>query len=101
LGYSTRHHRPGCPEHIVMSTAPLLKTSSVRIAYTSTDGYRAEAAFSSRRAASPQAGMLDAIDEMARILALFGFAGEARAVVSDACDRVKADREAKATGAQS
>jgi hypothetical protein len=82
-------HRERC------MTAPTIKSASVRIAYSSSDGYRAETGFGSNRAPTPQAAMLDAIDELARILALFGFGDDAQAAVSDACSRVKADREVK------
>lgn len=71
---------------------PKLKSASVRMIYTSTDGYRAETGFSSRQAATPQEALLGAIDELARVLALFGFADEAQAAVTDACERVKAHR---------
>lgn len=82
-----------------MST-PTLKSTSVRIAYSSSDGYRAESGYGSSKAATPRDALVGAIDELARILALFGFEDEARAAVEDACKRVKAASNAKATGAK-
>lgn len=74
--------------------AVTFKSTSVRIAYSSSDGYRCESAYSSGRAVTPKAALVDAIDELARILALFGFEDETRAAVEDAFKRVKADRAA-------
>lgn len=71
---------------------PKLKSCSVRITYSATDGYRSEVGFGSNRASSPHAALLDAIDELARVLALFGFADEACTAVAQACNRVNADR---------
>lgn len=73
-------------------TAPTLKSASVQLIYRASDGYRMTTGFSSRMAETPSATLLAAIDELARVLALFGFEEEARSAVDDACNRVKANR---------
>lgn len=73
-------------------SAPTLKSASVQLIYRASDGYRMTTGFSSRMAETPQATLLGAIDELARVLAVFGYEEEARSAVDDACNRVKTDR---------
>lgn len=76
---------------------PKLKRSSATIRYRATDGYRSEVTFSQigRRGIDcpPEAPLLEAIDELARLLALFGFEKQAREKVDEACKRVAEWRE--------
>ncbi len=71
-------------------TDPTIKRCAVLFTYTGSDGYRAETRWSSRMcpANQPQVALLDAIEELARITALFGFAEEAKKRVADAQARV-------------
>lgn len=76
---------------------PTLKSTSVQIKYTASDGYRSEVGFGSNRSATPQAALIGSIEELARVLALFGFEAEARAAVDASFARVaewRANREA-------
>lgn len=73
-------------------SAPTLKSASVQLIYRASDGYRMTTGFSSRMADTTSATLIAAIDELARVLALFGYEEEARSAVDDACNRVKADR---------
>jgi hypothetical protein len=70
---------------------PTLKRARVTIAYTGSDGYRSE--FSCKggagAVASPEKAMLASIDELARLLALFGFENQARETVEQAFTRVR------------
>lgn len=77
---------------------PTLKSASVQIEYTSSDGYRSQVGFGGYRAATPQAALIGSIEEMARILALFGFEAEARSTVDGAFQRVAQWRSARAAG---
>lgn len=74
---------------------PKLKTASVDIRYSSDDGFRTEVGFSHRRASSPEAALIDAIDEIARIATLFGAGDRAIAAVNDAVTRTGAALAAK------
>lgn len=67
---------------------PTLKSASTKLIYTASDGYRCEMGNNSKHAASPQAALIGAIDELARVLALFGFEAEARAATESAFQRV-------------
>lgn len=67
---------------------PTLKSASTKLVYTASDGYRCEMGNSSKLAGSPQAALLGAFDELARVLALFGFESEARAAAESAFQRV-------------
>lgn len=86
---------------------PTLKRTSVRIKYTGSDGYRAEFStkggtgsvnFKSGEEVPPQAALIFALEELARLTALFGFEAEARAAAEGAFARVaewRAQRGAK------
>ena len=67
---------------------PTLKSTSVQIMYSADDGYRSEVGFGSNRAATPQGALIGGIEELARVLALFGFEAEAKAAVDGAFQRV-------------
>lgn len=69
-------------------TDPTLKSASTKLVYTASDGYRCELGHSSKQAGSPQAALIGSIDELARILALFGFEAEAREATESAFRRV-------------
>jgi hypothetical protein len=73
---------------------PTLKSTSVQIKYSSSDGYRSEVGFGSNRAPTPQAALIGSIEELARVLALFGFEAEAKSAVDGAFRRVAAWRAA-------
>ena len=76
------------------STDPKLKRTSVKIAYSATDGYRVETMYSNTpRGAdfvtpSPESVLLDALEELARLTALFGFGNEALERFNAARERV-------------
>lgn len=76
---------------------PTLKSASVQINYTGSDGYRSEVGFSSTRTkAAPHLVLVEGLEELARVLALFGYETDARAAVDAACKRVaerRANRE--------
>lgn len=69
---------------------PTLKTTTVTIAYSSSDCYSSKVGFSSRRAETPQQTIIDAIDELARIATLFGFGERAQAQAAEAVARTQA-----------
>lgn len=74
---------------------PKLTRVRVVVAYSSDDGYFSETTMSSSASHAPApATLLEAIDELSRIAALFGFADEARAKFDAAQARV-ADFKAK------
>jgi hypothetical protein len=93
-----------------MSADPTLKRTLVRIDYTSSDGYRADAQFkggtgSKHRVTGeeilPEKALLGALEELARLTALFGFEDQAMEKFNGARQRVfewRATRAAKATG---
>lgn len=83
---------------------PTLKRTKVSIAYTSSDGYRME--FDAKTSPThknlrtgepvpPEDAMLAAVEELSRILALFGFADEARARFDKAATSVATWRAAR------
>lgn len=92
---------------------PTLKRTKVVISYTGSDGYRSEMTLKGGTGSHhlvtgaevpPQAALLAAVDELARITALFGFADEAMAEFTAAHLRVaqwRASRKLKTTGENS
>jgi hypothetical protein len=83
-------------------TDPTLKRSSVAINYTSSDGYRKSVTLSNRgrmgMSPPPQAPLLEAIEELSRLCALFGFGEEAAKRVAEARARVDAWRSQRDGG---
>jgi hypothetical protein len=79
-----------------MSSDPTLKRSSVTINYTASDGYSMQVNYSNiGRMGSkppPEMPLLEAIEELARLCALFGFGDAAAAGVAEAMGRVEAWR---------
>lgn len=75
-----------------MSTTqdPTLKTASVTIKYTSSDSYSIETQFSGggKRPISAEDTLLAAIDELARLAALFGLQEKANQMMDEAIQRV-------------
>ena len=75
---------------------PTLTRSSVTINYTANDGYRSAVNYSNRgmmgRKPPPEAPLLDAIEELSRLCALFGFGEQATRRVMEARTRVDAWR---------
>lgn len=78
---------------------PTLKRSSVTINYTASDGYRSAVNYSNRgqmgRQPPPELPLLDAIEELSRLCALFGFGEQAAQRVAEARERVDAWRTAR------
>ena len=78
---------------------PTLKRSSVTINYTASDGYRIAVNYSNRgqmgRQPPPELPLLDAIEELSRLCALFGFGEQAAQRVAEARERVDAWRTAR------
>lgn len=78
---------------------PTLKRSNVTINYTASDGYRSAVNYSNRgkmgQQPPPELPMLDAIEELSRLCALFGFGDEAAKRVAEARERVNAWRTAR------
>jgi hypothetical protein len=72
---------------------PTLKRSSVRIVYSASDGYRSEVTYSSIGRMGikppPEAPILEAIEELARLSELFGFGERAATAVAEAQCRVR------------
>lgn len=62
---------------------PKLKKACVEITYEASDGYRSGFSVRSGRGTGhpPETAMLAAVEELARLLALFGFEDEARSRV--------------------
>lgn len=71
---------------------PTLKRASVTINYAASDGYRLTVNYSNRGrmgvSPPPEAPLLDAIEELTRIAALFGFGADALDRASQAIGRV-------------
>jgi hypothetical protein len=67
---------------------PTLKRTSVTIKYTASDGYSQDVGYSSARASSPEAVLIEALEELARLTALFGFEDRALAAFNAARQRV-------------
>lgn len=75
---------------------PKIVRSRVVVDYSADDGYACEVGYKGTKDA-PASGLLSGLDEIARLLALFGMQDEARRVVDDAFGRVaawKSKREA-------
>lgn len=70
---------------------PVLTYAAVQIAYHANDGYRGTESIGGR-GQDPKVAMLAALDELTRVLALFGFETEARAAAEGAFERVAAFR---------
>lgn len=81
---------------------PTLKRSSVTINYAASDGYRSSVNYSNRGRMGinplPQDPLLEAIEELSRLCALFGFGDEAAKRVAEARERVDQWRNESATG---
>lgn len=76
---------------------PKLKRTSVQIRYTSSDGYRSEFGAKAGEGSKnlktgedvpPQHALIEALGELARLAALFGFEAEAREAAEGAFARV-------------
>lgn len=88
---------------------PTLKRTKTSIAYTSSDGYRMEFdAKASPTSKNTRTGepvplhepLLAAVEELSRILALFGFADEAKARFDKAATNIAAWRAARGLAVQ-
>ena len=85
-------------------TDPTLKRTSVQINYTASDGYRSTVGYNNAPRGehfvtpAPEAVFLDALEELARLTALFGFADEALTRFTAARERVAAWRSQHAKG---
>lgn len=77
-------------------SAPTLKRVKAVIGYTSSDKYSMEVGYSSHnnKHLPPHVPLLDAFEELSRILHLFGHGEEAMQRAKDAADRVAAWRNA-------
>ena len=74
---------------------PKLERTSVEIRYTADDGYSSVCGYRTGKGAPvhgdatrPEGALLSALEELARITALFGFEAEARKTVDEAFARV-------------
>ena len=64
-----------------------LRRSRVVVTYSAADGYSSNASYKCAKE-TPQQGMLNGLEELARLTALFGFEDEAEKVFTDARQRV-------------
>lgn len=76
-----------------MTGDPTIVTASVQIAYRASDGFSSKQAFSlatkeAREDCPPVKPMLDAFEELARLLVLFGYEPQAEAVFLSTRQRV-------------
>lgn len=81
---------------------PKLKRTSVTVRYTADDGYRSETTYTTSGHHPPipaEVPLLDALEELARLTALFGFCDEAKARFDAAQKRVSDWREGRKVGA--
>lgn len=81
---------------------PKLTAASVTVCYTSDDGRRSEALYKNTTKQKPEAALLEGLEEVARLLALFGFETEAVRAFNGALQRVhdwKVAREKEKGGA--
>lgn len=78
---------------------PTLTRFSLDMGYTASDGYSMKVGYASGKQATPEAAILDALDELTRIAALFGYGDQAAARSAAAIKRV-ADWRASRTTAQ-
>lgn len=69
---------------------PTLKTASITIKYTASDGYKMVAQFDGggKRSATAEDVLLAGIDELARLAALFGLQDKADQMMNEAIRRV-------------
>ena len=68
---------------------PSLKKVSVRISYEADDGYRSVVSYESRKdGASPNFALIEALEELSRLTALFGVEYQAKEVFEAARARV-------------
>lgn len=74
---------------------PKLIRSSVIVRYAADDNYHSSTEFEGKKDANPEANLLSGLDEIARILALFGFEKEAREALDDALLRVAEWRKSR------
>jgi hypothetical protein len=88
-----------------MRTDPTLKRTTVVIKYTSSDGYRAELTTKGGEGTAhrvtgepvpPQRALISALEELARLTALFGFEDEALEAFTGARQRVAEWRASRA-----
>lgn len=66
---------------------PKLNRTSVTVKYTADDGYSSDAGFKGTPE-RPELGLLGALEELARLTALFGFEAEALEAFNGARERV-------------
>lgn len=82
---------------------PLLTKTSVTVRYTANDGYSSEQTFKiypvDHNRLPPEQPLIDAVEELARLTALFGFEDKALAVFNEARQRVFDWRKAQAPNA--
>lgn len=72
-----------------MDKQPVMKSCRIQINYSADDGFRSEAAYSSKRSGSPEECLYNAADEIARLAELFGFGDLIEFAVQDARKRVR------------
>lgn len=74
---------------------PKLVRTSVQISYAATDGYRSQCGYVGDKGNGPNAGLLGGLDEIARLLALFGHEDDARLAFENAINRATEWRAAR------
>lgn len=76
---------------------PTLKDAAVMIRYSASDGYKSEAGFmgGNKRSAAPEEALLGALEELARLTALFGLQSQAEKRVAESFQRVADWRAAR------
>ena len=67
---------------------PKLTAVSVIVRYVSDDGHRSEATYRNTTKQKPEDALVEGVQEVARLLALFGFEAEAKAAFEGALQRV-------------
>lgn len=82
-------------------TDPKLTGTAVDIRYTADDGYESEEGFRTETMQKPEAALLAALGEIARLLALFGFEKEAVREFNEALQRVHDWKEARTQAKES
>lgn len=81
----------GEPTAMTEKTYPKLTRSKVTISYRADDGYSSEVTYGDLRGDSdPKQVLLEAHRETARLLTLFNFEAEARAIAEEACSATRA-----------
>ena len=66
-----------------------LKTATVQINYSTTDGYSSKASYNGKRAGSPDVCINEAAYELARLAEMFGFGDDLEAHVKEARQKVR------------